>query len=463
MDWLTTKGALRVPEVTIAFWVIKGLSTAMGESTSDYLVHAMAPELAVVLGFVGFVVALVLQFRAGRYVAWTYWFAVVMVGIFGTMAADVVHVGLGVPYTASTILYAAVLIAVFVTWQRTEKTLSIHSIDTPRREAFYWATVGATFATGTALGDFTAYTLKLGYFPSAVLFLALVAVAAIGFRVLRWNAIFSFWFAYVMTRPPASYAGDNGSADRRVSMHNVLLVTAAFLASTVEMVEALTIVLAVGVTRGWRSAGWGVAVAIGSLTVIVAGLGPSLAKLPIDSLRLIVGTVLLVFGLQWLRKAVLRASGLKALHDEEAIFEAEVALLRANGEPVAHDWYAFTVAFKGVFLEGLEVAFIVVTFGGTQRNVGLAAVGAAAALVVVLIAGIFVHAPLTRVPENTLKFGVGVMLTSFGIFWSSEGAGIKWPGSDASLLGLIGFVIVVAFALVGVVRRVTESAAVAAS
>ncbi|MDQ1468355.1 MAG: hypothetical protein QOH10_2770 [Actinomycetota bacterium] len=244
-------------------------------------------------------------------------------------------------------------------------------------------------------------------------------------------------------------------------MHSVLLVLAAFLACTVEMVEALTIVLAVAVTRGWRSAGWGVAVALGGLVLIVAALGPALDRLPIDSLRLVVGTVLLVFGLQWLRKAVLRASGLKALHDEEAIYEAEVALLRASGERPAHDWYAFTVAFKGVFLEGLEVAFIVVTFGGTQRNVGLAALGAAAALVVVLIAGLIAHAPLTRVPENTLKFGVGVMLTAFGIFWSAEGAGISWPGADASILGVIAFVIVTAFGLVALARRahpVTEVA-----
>jgi uncharacterized membrane protein len=236
-------------------------------------------------------------------------------------------------------------------------------------------------------------------------------------------------------------------------MHSTLLVAAAFLACTVEMVEALTIVLAVAVTRGWRSAGWGVAAALGGLAVIVAALGPALDHLPIDGLRLVVGTILLVFGLQWLRKAVLRASGLKAMHDEEAIYEAEVALLRADGGRPGHDWYAFTVAFKGVFLEGLEVAFIVVTFGGTQRNVGLAAIGAAAALVVVLIAGMIVHAPLTRVPENTLKFGVGVMLTSFGIFWASEGAGVKWPGSDASLLGVIAFVIAVSFGLVAFVKR----------
>jgi uncharacterized membrane protein len=238
-------------------------------------------------------------------------------------------------------------------------------------------------------------------------------------------------------------------------MHSALIVAASFLACAVEMVEALTIVLAVGVTRGWRSAGWGVAAALAALTAIVALLGPALAHLPIDALRLVVGTVLLVFGLQWLRKAILRASGLKAVHDEEAIYEAEIALLRANGERPAHDWKAFTVAFKGVFLEGLEVAFIVVTFGGTQRNVGLAAVGAALALVVVLIAAIKVHAPLTRVPENTLKFGVGVMLTSFGIFWSAEGAGIEWPGSDAALLVVIAFVVVTAFGLVALARRTT--------
>jgi len=246
-------------------------------------------------------------------------------------------------------------------------------------------------------------------------------------------------------------------------MHSLLLFTGAFLACSVEMVEALTIVLAVGVTRGWRSAGWGVAAALAALAVIVVGLGPALAQLPIDSLRLVVGTVLLVFGLQWLRKAVLRASGLKALHDEEAIYEAEVALLRASGERPAHDWYAFTVAFKGVFLEGLEVAFIVVTFGGTQHNVALVAIGAAAALVVVLIAGIIVHAPLTRVPENTLKFGVGLMLTSFGIFWSTEGAGVSWPGSDASLLGVLAFMALVSFGLVTYLRRASATPAVATS
>ena len=199
------------------FWIIKGLSTAMGESTSDYLVHAVAPELAVVLGFAGFLFALILQFRTARYVAWTYWFAVVMVGIFGTMAADVVHVALGVPYTASTVFYAFVLMAVFVVWRRTEGTLSIHSVDTPRREGFYWAAVVATFAMGTAVGDFTAYTLHLGYFPSALLFGAIIVIPAVGYRLLRWNGVFCFWFAYVVTRPLGASIADALGKPRNVS------------------------------------------------------------------------------------------------------------------------------------------------------------------------------------------------------------------------------------------------------
>lgn len=229
---------MRVPEITVAFWVIKGLSTAMGESASDFLVHAMAPELAVVLGFAGFTCALFLQFKMGRYFAWTYWLAVVMVGIFGTMAADVLHVRLGVPYSASTVLYAAVLIAVFVGWQRTEKTLSIHSIDTPRREAFYWTAVGATFAMGTALGDFTAYTLHLGYFPSAALFAAIIVVPAVGFRWLRWNAVVSFWFAYVVTRPLGASLADGLAKPKAVSGEGlgngpVLLVLGALIVALV--------------------------------------------------------------------------------------------------------------------------------------------------------------------------------------------------------------------------------------
>jgi uncharacterized membrane protein len=235
---------------------------------------------------------------------------------------------------------------------------------------------------------------------------------------------------------------------------DVLLVAASFLACAVEMVEALTIVLAVGVTRGWRSALIGTGAALGALTVVVAALGPALGVLPIDSLRLFVGGILLIFGLQWLRKAILRSSGFKALHDEDAIFAEEQRAATAAGRDDARlDWYTFTVSFKGVFLEGLEVAFIVVTFGGAQHNVALAAVGAIAAAVVVLLVGLAVHRPLSQVPENTMKYAVGVMLTTFGVFWAGEGAGVEWPGGDASLIGLLVYVLGVSMLLVWMLKR----------
>jgi uncharacterized membrane protein len=237
-------------------------------------------------------------------------------------------------------------------------------------------------------------------------------------------------------------------------VHDVLIVLAAFLASSVEAVEALTIVLAVGMTRGWRSTSYGVGVALAALAVVVASLGPALTKIPIDTLRVIVGTILLAFGLQWLRKAILRASGVKARHDEDVVFAREIGEAQSAGGVVhaGHDWYAFSVAFKGVFLEGLEVAFIVLSVGSSQDNVGLAAMGALAAVVVVAVAGSLVHRPLSRVPENTLKFGVGVMLTGFGVFWSAEGAGVSWPGGDAAIIGVLAFVALAALTLVSVYR-----------
>src|SRR5204862_880697 len=191
-------------------------------------------------------------------------------------------------------------------------------------------------------------------------------------------------------------------------------------ASAVEMVEALTIVLAVGVTRDWRSTLSGVGAATVALAAIVAALGPALTLIPIDALRLVVGALLLVFGLQWLRKAILRASGYKALHDEDEAYARELAEARAAGreERAGLDWYAFTLSFKGVFLEGLEVAFIVLTFGSAQGSIPLAALGAGIALALVALVGALVHRPLSRVPENTMKFSVGLMLATFGIFWS---------------------------------------------
>jgi len=240
--------------------------------------------------------------------------------------------------------------------------------------------------------------------------------------------------------------------------NDVLLVAASFLACAVEMVEALTIVLAVGVTRGWRSALIGTATALGALTVVVAALGPALAVLPIDSLRLFVGGILLIFGLQWLRKAILRSSGFKALHDEDAIFAEEQRSARtAARDDSGMDWYTFTVSFKGVFLEGLEVAFIVVTFGGAQHNVALAAVGAVAAAIVVLLVGLAVHRPLSQVPENTMKYAVGVMLTTFGIFWAGEGVGVTWPGADLAVLALVGLLTLTSVALVRRLRKAPQS------
>ncbi|MGH2908963.1 MAG: COG4280 domain-containing protein [Solirubrobacteraceae bacterium] len=232
------------------------------------------------------------------------------------------------------------------------------------------------------------------------------------------------------------------------------LALSVFLACSVEAVEALTIVLAVGVTRDWRSALTGVGVALIVLAALSAGLGPALTALPIDVLRVAVGGLLLVFGLQWLRKAVLRASGLKALHDETSAYARERAAAEAAVTGAGSiDGYAFTIAFKGALLEGLEVVFIVLTFGANQHDVPLAAVAAVIAVLVVVVAGVAVRAPLARVPENALKFAVGVMLVSFGMFWGGEGAGAHWPGGDAALLVLIPGTLAVALAMVAALRR----------
>lgn len=235
----------------------------------------------------------------------------------------------------------------------------------------------------------------------------------------------------------------------------IFLAITSFLASAVEMVEALTIVLAVGVTRGWRSALIGVGTAVLALVAVVGSFGPLLTRFPIDDLRLVVGTLLLIFGLQWLRKAILRASGYKALHDEDEVFRREREEARRAGtvSREALDWYSFTLCFKGVFLEGLEVAFIVLTFGSAQGSVSLAASGAGVALLLVAIAGLVLHAPLSTVPENSLKFAVGVMLTTFGIFWSAEGVGLSWPGKDLALLALLAYVGALSYAFIAVLKR----------
>src|ERR1700749_4484996 len=230
------------------------------------------------------------------------------------------------------------------------------------------------------------------------------------------------------------------------------LAISVFLACTVEAVEAFTIVLAVGSTRSWSSALSGVGVATLALSVLVAALGPAVTVLPFDVLRLVVGGLLLIFGLQWLRKAILRAGGAKAMHDETAIFEREVAAAAEAEKDGGLDSYAFAISFKAVLLEGLEVAFIALTFGANQQDVPLAAAAAALAVAVVVVVGLAARAPLSQVPENSMKFAVGVLLTSFGIFWGAEGAGVSWPGEEAALLVLLVLVLLASLLMVYEVR-----------
>jgi uncharacterized membrane protein len=234
------------------------------------------------------------------------------------------------------------------------------------------------------------------------------------------------------------------------------LILTVFVACAVEAIEALTIVLAAGLTRQWRSTFQGMAAALVVLAAVVGVLGPTITLLPLGALRLVVGALLLTFGLQWLRKAILRASGHKALHDEASAYLREVAAAKAaavSSRGRVSDWYAFTLSFKGVLLEGLEVVFIVITFGDNQRDLGAAVIGAAIAVVVVTVTGIAVRAPLAKVPENALKFSVGIMLTSFGSFWGAEGAGVTWPGGDAALLVIVPVVALVSLSYVFWIRR----------
>jgi uncharacterized membrane-anchored protein len=236
MNTLTQRTARKVPEITILFWIVKLLTTAMGEATSDFLVFRINSYVAVTLGAIGLVVALVLQFSVHKYVAWIYWLTAVMVAIFGTMAADVLHIELGVPYIVSTIGFAVALAVIFIAWHASEKTLSIHSITNRRRELFYWATVLATFALGTAAGDMTATTMHLGYFSSGILFAGLIALPAVAYWKFGLNEVAAFWAAYILTRPlGASIAdwmgkphssGGLGFGDGHVSLVLTLLIVA---------------------------------------------------------------------------------------------------------------------------------------------------------------------------------------------------------------------------------------------
>jgi uncharacterized membrane protein len=239
-----------------------------------------------------------------------------------------------------------------------------------------------------------------------------------------------------------------------VSSGVVVLVGAVFLTCCVEMVEALTIVFAVGHTRGWRSAVEGSGAALIVLAALVAAFGPALVSIPLNILRLVVGGVLLIFGMQWLRKAILRSSGLKSLHDEDAIYEAKVAELRAAGQSEGRDRVAFVMAFKGVFLEGLEVVVAVLTLGASAHRLGLAATVAGVAIVVVAVTGAVVAKQLSRVPENAMKLSVGILLITYGTFWTGEGLRVRWPGGDTMLLGLIGIYAVGSWLGITLLRRV---------
>jgi uncharacterized membrane protein len=234
------------------------------------------------------------------------------------------------------------------------------------------------------------------------------------------------------------------------------LILTVFVACAVEATEALTIVLASGLTREWRSTFQGMAVALVVLAVVVAAVGPALTLVPLSALRLVVGALLAIFGVQWLRKAILRATGYKSLHDEASAYLREVAAAKAaavTSRRGVSDWYAFTLSFKGVLLEGLEVVFIVITFGDNQRNLGAAVIGVAAAVLVVAAVGVAVRAPLAKVPENAMKFAVGIMLTSFGVFWGAEGTGVSWPGNDLALLVLVPVVAVVSLGYTLLLRQ----------
>lgn len=232
-------------------------------------------------------------------------------------------------------------------------------------------------------------------------------------------------------------------------------LSAAFLASLVEVVEAFTIVLAVGTVRGWRPALAGTGCALGVLALLVLLLGPALTQVPLQALQLVIGVLLMMFGLRWLRKAILRAAGFIALHDEEAAFAEETAALQTGGAGGAnrHDWIAGLTAFKAVMLEGIEVVFIVLAVGAGRGLLWPASLGALAACALVLALGLVLRKPLARVPENTLKFAVGVMISAFGIYWTGEGLGADWPGDDLAIVALAALLLASGLTLVAALRR----------
>ena len=236
-------------------------------------------------------------------------------------------------------------------------------------------------------------------------------------------------------------------------------VAASFLASLVEAVEALTIVLAVATVRGWRPAGFGVLAGLALLALIVSGLGPLLDRVPLHLLQLAIGVLLLLFGMRWLRKAILRGAGILPLHDEAMAFSSGTAKLREQARHEARlDWLAALASFKAVVLEGLEVVFVVIAVGAGRGLLIPASAGALAACLLVAATGFVVHRPLARFPENTLKFAVGVMLSAFGVFWTGEGLGVAWPGADLAIVAFAALFLSVGLAAVALARRPSAEA-----
>jgi uncharacterized membrane protein len=249
-----------------------------------------------------------------------------------------------------------------------------------------------------------------------------------------------------------------------VDTHSGATLLASFLASSVECVEALTIILAVGIVRGWRPALAGAGAALALLAVLVAGLGPSLSLIPLGWLQIAIGILLLLFGMRWLRKAVLRTAGIVPLHDEAAAFTAEAMALSSHGLIARWDVIGIATSFKAVMLEGIEVVFIVIALGAVGNALVPASLGAITAGALVVLIGLMLHRPLARVPENTLKFAVGIMLSAFGTYWLGEGYGLSWPGADLAILGLVvGFAATALFALQMIRHRRRGAAAVVPS
>ena len=504
--------ASKVPEVTLGFWIIKILATTLGETGGDTV--TMSWDLGYLVGTAiflsAFLVLVAIQIAAKKFHPFLYWSTIVASTTAGTTMADFATRSLGVGYTGGSLILFACLMAVLGLWYWSLGSISVATVNTPKVEAFYWAAITFSQTLGTALGDWIA-DAGLGYGGGALVFGAgLTVLAATYFwtNVSRVHAVLGGVYPdptawrhrwrfsrqahrtwWTRLEPPNSLGGHRDSHDhprsrsaskgrqssrgdsgdgigaKRTAFRQGALdvnwttaapaVATAFLSSLVEAVEALTIVLAVSFVRGWRPAGIGAIAGLGLLALIVLALGPLLDRVPLHPLQLVIGILLLLFGMRWLRKAILRAAGVLPLHDEAKAFASETQELRdqEHRHEERLDWLAGLASFKAVVLEGLEVVFIVIAVGAGRGLVGAASLGALAACLIVVAAGFALHRPLARVPENTLKFAVGVLLSSFGIFWIGEGLGVPWPGKDLAILAFVALFLTTALSAVALARR----------